>query len=313
MATSVYFAHVTDLHISERDQSWSTVSRLASELFVEAVEQLNRLDGLDFVLLTGDVLDTASRGEVAEFQRIVADLDRAWHFIPGNHDGFVDPHFPDALRPEEAVSLIDPRLADPLPVAQRAWWSRSIRPGVQLIGLDSRLADDWDGVVSPPQMKWLSSQLEDHRDDLVILTVHHPLHALGEHNFRGRFTKFICSNGAEVEALLDRHPNVRLVLSGHHHANHLSLANGGKRLHVCTTALSGYQCVFRTIRLTQSGGGWQTSVLTHSVATPDELKRAFDVAMADRMAYEYNPDNPRAWADFCAGRPEDLTFDGLLD
>jgi hypothetical protein len=34
--------------------------------------------------------------------------------------------------------------------------------------------------------------------------------------------------------------------------------------------------------------------------------------MADHMAAEYNPDNPAAWVDFCAGRPEDLTFDGVL-
>jgi predicted phosphodiesterase len=311
MGISVHFAHLTDIHISERHQSFSTVSTLAAELFAEAVRLLNGIDDLDFVMITGDVLDTASRAEVEQYRDIVADLHKPWYFIPGNHDGFIDANFPDAMLPEEAVTLIDPRMADPTPYAQHAWWSRMIHPGVLLIGLDSRLADDWSGEVSPPQMEWLARELEDHKDDLVILTVHHPLHALGEHNFRGRFVKFICTNGEEVEALLDRYPNVKMVISGHHHANHMSFAKNG-RLHVCTTALSGYQCVFRTIRLTQVDAGWKISVLTHSTADPHDVEKAYKVALADMMAHEYNPDNPEAWVDFCAGRPEDLTYDGIL-
>lgn len=312
MATSVYFAHLTDIHISDRHQSFSTVSTLAAELFTESIGLLNSIDDLDFVMITGDVLDTASRAEVAQYQDIISGLNKPWYFIPGNHDGFIDPKFPDAMRPEEAVTLIDPRMADPTPYAQHAWWSRAVGRGVQLIGLDSRLADDWGGMVSQPQLDWLGRELDDHKDDLVILTVHHPLHALGEHNFRGRFTKFICDNGEEVEALLDQHPNVKLVISGHHHANHLSFSNHGRRLHLCTTALSGYQCIFRTIRLTQADNGWKVSVMTHSTANPQELKKAYEVALADHMAHEYNPDNPAAWVDFCAGRPEDLSYQGIL-
>jgi 3',5'-cyclic-AMP phosphodiesterase len=312
MANSVHFAHLTDIHISERKQSWSTVSTLAAELFTEAVRLLNQIDDLDFVMVTGDVLDTASRAEVSQFRDIIGALNKTWYFIPGNHDGFIDPNFPNALLPEQAVALIDPRMAEPTPYVQHGWWSRAIGPGVRLIGLDSRLAETWAGVVSQPQMDWLKGELDQHTNDLVILTVHHPLHALGEHNFRGRFPNFICSNGAEVEALLDHYPNVKLVLSGHHHANHISFSKGGKRLHVCTTALSGYQCIFRTIRLTPVDSGWHISVMTHSTATPQELQKAYEVAMADNMAREYNPDNPAAWVDFCAGRPEDLTFDGVL-
>jgi 3',5'-cyclic AMP phosphodiesterase CpdA len=312
MTTSIFFAHITDVHVSERAQPFSTVSTLAPQLLAEAVQMINGMPDLDFVMITGDVIDTASRSEVEKYNAIISNLDKPWHFIPGNHDGFVDLKFPGAFLPDEAVVLIDPRMAEPTPYAQHSAWSRAVADGIQLIGLDSRLAEDWSGIVSEEQLGWLRAELDQHVDDLVILAVHHPLHALGEHNFRGRFTKFICTNGAEVEALLDSYPNVKLVLSGHHHANHLSLANGQGRLHICTTALSGYQCIFRTIRLTQSNAGWHAHVQTHSTARPEDLQHAYEVAMADSMAREYNPENPAAWVDFCAGRPEDLNFDGLL-
>jgi 3',5'-cyclic AMP phosphodiesterase CpdA len=312
MATSIAFAQITDIHISERNQPFSTVSSLAPQLLADAVNLINGMADLDFVMITGDVIDTASRKEVEQYNQIIATLDKPWHFIPGNHDGFVDPNFPEAFLPDEAVTLIDPRMAEPTPYAQHGWWSRPVADGVQLVGLDSRLAEDWSGVVSEEQLEWLRSELDRHLSDLVILAVHHPLHALGEHNFRGRFPKFICTNGAEVEALLDEYPNVKIVLSGHHHANHISLANGQGRLHICTAALSGYQCVFRIVRLTHSDDGWHALVQTHSTAQPEDLKRAYEVALADHMAQEYNPENPSAWVDFCAGRPEDLSFDGIL-
>jgi len=312
MPTTVHFAHLTDIHISERGQPYSTVGALAVELLTESIGLLNQMPDLDFVLITGDVLDTASHAEAARFQDLIAGLERPWYFIPGNHDGFIDPHFPDALRPEEAVTLIDPRLAEPAPYAGHSWWSRTIRPGVQLIGLDSRLADDWNGLVSAAQLAWLDGELGAHRDDLVILAVHHPLHALGAHNSRGRFGKFICDNGAEVEALLDHYPAVKVVLSGHHHANHLSFSNGGRRLHLCTSALSGYPCIFRTVQMTQVAGGWNTVVMAHSTANAHELERAYKTVMADHMSSEYNPDTPSAYVDFLAGRAEDLAFEGVL-
>lgn len=309
---TVHFAHLTDIHLSKQDRSWSTVSTLAPRLLQEAINELNQIRDLDFILFTGDILDTGSDAEAHLFRDTVKKLNAPWHLIPGNHDGFVDPENPTALKPEQAMILLDPRLADPVPYAGRAWWSRSFREGIQIIGLDSRLEEDWSGVVNQDQLAWLSRELEAHRSDLVILAVHHPLHNLGPHNTRGRFTKFICDNGPEVESLLDNYPNVRIVLSGHHHANHISRANRGGRLHVCTAALSGYQCVFRTIRMTDDTQTCRVEIKTHSTIDSEGLETAFKVAVADKMAHEFDESDPTAWARFCAGRPEDLSFEGVL-
>jgi len=313
MPISVHFAHITDVHISERDKSWSTVVTLAPDLLRESFDHLNQIDDLDFVFLTGDMLDTGTRTEAEAYNRIVATLEKPWHFVPGNHDGYVDPGYPDALNPEDAVMLIDPRMGqERIPTAQRSFWSRTIKPGVQLIGLDSRLAEDWAGMIDRPQLEWLAGQLELHRDDLVIIGIHHPIYPLGPHNARARFPKFICLNGPEIEALLDKYPNVKMTVSGHHHANHLSYGNEGHRLRVCTTALSGYQCIYRTIRITETDNGWRVQVVSHEIGGPEVVQIAYQVAMKDLMAHEYDETDPTSWVRFCAGRPEDLTLDAVL-
>jgi len=313
MPLSVKFAHITDVHISDRDRSWSTVVSLAPQLLQNAFQYVNAIDDLDFVYLTGDVLDTGTRTEAEAFNRVMETLQKPWHFIPGNHDGYVDPNHPIALTPEEAVMMIDPRMGqDRTPEAQRSYYSREVKPGVRVIGLDSRLAEDWSGLVDAQQLAWLEHELNQTRNDVVILAVHHPLHALGPHNSRGRFPKFICENGDRVEALLDRFPNVKVVLSGHHHANHISRANGGRRVHICTSALSGYPCSFRMITIGEAFAGWRVSVESQRIGDEKTVEMAHDVATQDSMARDYDPDNPAAWVDFCAGRAEDITFDAVL-
>jgi 3',5'-cyclic AMP phosphodiesterase CpdA len=308
--TSVTFAHLTDIHISEQDHSWGTLGTQAQRLLSEVILRLNTMDDLDFVLITGDALDVATPFELERFTALIKDLHQPWHFIPGNHDGYIDPRHPEAFAPHEAVPQIDPRMATPRPDVQRAYWSRPIKNGVRLIGLDSRMADTWNGEISSEQLAWLRSELETHRDDLVIVAIHHPISNLIARNSQLFWSNFICDNGPEVEALLDAYPNVRMVAAGHHHANRI-IRRGG-RLHVNTASLTGYPCSYRLIRLTQDGEGWQVSITTHSPASEEVLKLAYDLALESSIAGLYDPDDPAAWVRMTVGREADISCNCVL-
>ena len=310
MTTSLCFAHITDIHISDQGDTQHVLGAQAPRLLRDTLAQFNRMDDLDFVLITGDVLDLASPAELERFTDALAILHKPWHFVPGNHDGYIDPARPGAYEPHQAVSLIDPRMISPTPHAQKACWSRTIKPGIQLVGLDSRMPDDWGGEIGMAQQAWLRDELEQHCDDLMIIAVHHPLHDLGPHNAHGLWSKFVCDNGAQVEALLDRYPNVKLVIAGHHHAN--QIRRRGTRLHVTTAALSGYPCVYRIMRITAEDNGWRIQTETHPAADEGTLKRAHDMILDSRIAELFAPDDPAAWCEFCLGRPEDQGFDGRL-
>ncbi len=310
MALSLHFAHVTDPHISESGDSWATLGALGPRLLKDCFARLNQIDDLDFVLITGDVLDQATPLELEWFIDALAALRKPWHFVPGNHDGFYHEANPRAFRPAEAVAVIDPRMASPAPEANQAYWSRPVAPGVQLIGLDSRIATDWAGTISAGQLDWLRRELDAHDSDRVLIALHHPLHYLGPHNEREWFDKFIVSNGPVVERLLDQYPGVVMVIAGHHHANQIALRRG--RLHLNTASLTGYPCVYRTVRLTGTPDGLQVHIETHPAADPATVEEALAVLKESEPAQTFEPGSPMAWAEFCAGRDIDWEFDGLL-
>jgi 3',5'-cyclic AMP phosphodiesterase CpdA len=237
-------------------------------------------------------------------------LHKPWHFVAGNHDGFYDHRNPDVLTPEYVVAAIDQRLANPTPVVQQALWSREVAPGVQMIGMDSRIKEDWSGYVGEAQLEWLRQQLDAHRDQLVLIAVHHPLSPLTPHNSRPWWDKFICRNGEEVSQVLDGYPNVKMVISGHHHANRILNSNG--RLHITTAALGGYPCIYRTVRLSQTDDGWRTSIQVHTVADPITLERARALMRTSYPARDYIPNAPDAYLTLCEGAPSDQVLDGLI-
>ena len=310
MAVALHFAQIADVHVSDRGDAGMNLGAQAPRLLRDCCNQLNEMGDLDFVLLTGDLLDTSSKSELSAVLDSLAVLQKPWHFIAGNHDGFHDRRYPDALTPVEVVTAIDSRLATLPPYVQNAVWSRPVAPGVQLIGLDSRIRADWAGEIGPRQLGWLREQLHEHRNKTVMIAVHHPLYPLTPHNKRTWWEKFICSNGREVGHLLDQYPNVKMVISGHHHANQILARNG--RLHVTTAALGGYPCIFRTIRLTERSDGWHAALQVHRVADDATLERARALMRTSHPSKDFVPGDPDAYLAFCDGEPSDRTFNGRI-
>src|SRR5689334_18231534 len=171
MRTAAFkFAHITDIHITDQENTSLTLGKDAPRLLHEMCKRLNKIEDLDFVLISGDALDRASEREVATFHSTIVTLAKPWYFVPGNHDGYIHDTNREALRPREAAIAIDPRLAEYDPDANQAFWSREVLPGIQLIGLDSRIANDWSGVISPQQLDWLRRELDANSyQDLVMV------------------------------------------------------------------------------------------------------------------------------------------------
>jgi 3',5'-cyclic AMP phosphodiesterase CpdA len=153
------------------------------------------------------------------------------------------------------------------PKSQVGYWSLEVNPQVQLIGLDSIVDEDWNGLIDSRQMLWLEAELAAQADKFIILAVHHPLHKLAPIDDHPKYRNFICDNGPEVLALLDRYPQVKLVLTGHHHLTKADRL--GERLHLACPAVGLYPCAYRTLRLTrQSNGSWR--VAWHTLPAVDK-------------------------------------------
>ncbi len=302
----VQFAHITDVHISERD-TWGTIGAAGTQLFQKTLKTFNDTSELDFVLLTGDLLNDSTPGELKLVKESVALLKKPWHFTPGNHDGFIDPNQPEAMLPDVVAREVDDRLAG---TVQASYWNRQIAAGVRLIGLDSRLADHWNGKIQAEQQAWLKEQLTAHSNELVLVAVHHPLHNIGPHNERDPFSNFIVDEGSEVEAILDDFPNVKMVLSGHHHVNQIQ--QRGPRLHVATSALTGFPCIYRMVTIMETDAGWHVKVESKTEATEDIIDQARAIARKSDVAEMLNEDDLDAWVRMCEGTAADKLFEGVI-
>ena len=257
----LHFAQISDIHISALGDHHEMLSGRAADLLGGVLADLNQIEDLDFVLITGDLFDTAAQQEFARFQEVIRTLQKPYYIIPGNHDRRA-PDSPGLTRRQFAHHF-NPQVQNrpTAPEAQAGYWSVTLKSAVQLIGLDSIRDRDWGGLIDAAQLAWLNQELRRHADKLVILAIHHPLHRLAPIDDHPDWRNFVCDNGPQLLALLDEHPQVKVVLTGHHHLTKADFF--GRRLHLATPALSIYPCAYRRLRLSQLANQiwhieWQT-------------------------------------------------------
>ena len=282
----------------------------AAGLLDAAVAGINAAGPRDAVLVTGDLIDN---GTLAELDDVATRLDRLqapWYGIPGNHD-IAHPPNPALLDRRsfyERLAATPGRASAYAGAAHRGSWTTLLRPGVRLIALDSNVPGDWGGRLSDTQLGWLDGALAAATESLIVLIIHHPLHeAFGgwaQPAFAGQdWNKFFCANRAAVNAILDRSPQVRLVLSGHDHVNS-HLAREG-RLHLSAPGLGSYPLAYRLIEVDGHDDEWTVTWQTVQVPDLDTRRRAEDQLAATELARAYCPANPRRLASVFAGGPDD--------
>ncbi|MDM8520456.1 metallophosphoesterase [Anaerolineales bacterium HSG6] len=263
MSNQLYFAHLSDIHLCHAGDRGDILGGHAAGFLANVITQLNNRPELEFVLISGDLVNDALAAEFDQFDQLISRLKKPYYIIPGNHDRR-DAEATVGLTRYEVAQRYNPQVSQ-RPVdgnSQAGYWSQTVKTGIQLIGLDSIRDADWGGEVDENQLNWLKQELPRHADKLVILTIHHPLHPLAPIDETPKGRNFYANNGAELIALLDQHPQCQLVLTGHHHCTRADMV--GARLHLACPGIGIYPFAYRTIRLTQqTDQAWQVSWQTH--------------------------------------------------
>lgn len=296
------FAQISDIHISVLGNHHDMVSGYTADFLRRTVAQLNQVDDLDFVLITGDLLDTAHPEELVRFQEIIGPLKRPYYVIPGNHDINPDGH---GLSRLQFAHRFNPQLKTrPAGDGQLGYWSVAVAPEVQLIGLDSVRTEDWGGIVDAAQVAWLERELAAHSQKLIILAIHHPLHQLAPLDSHPDWTNFVCDNSSQLLALLDRYPQVKLVLTGHHHLTRADRVR--RRLHLACPALAGYPCAYRDLHLTrQSTDTWRIDWQTYAAAEETRVAEARELFLSSWQSIGFEADFVEQYAGLALGSEPD--------
>ncbi len=288
------FAHITDLHLDVKgDNSWQFREKSVT-LFIDALRQVGRLPKLKFLVFGGDQIHYGPRDKesLVVFQDwTTKHLNMPFYILLGNTE----------VSPISGVSNLGRE--DYL----KAWTGRGLRPGrsswafdpvknVRVIGLDVTVDGKPHGEASVEELKWLEAELKANKArKLIIVFTHHVLLPTTERDKSHEWSFWMVKNSDRVRQVLESYPNVRLVVSGHHHVSKVDTV--GKVTYVSDPAVVTYPCSFRAFSVTPAG------IHLWNVGLDDKanVDRARELLVSDPIARVYDPSSPQKAADYSAG------------
>jgi 3',5'-cyclic-AMP phosphodiesterase len=217
MAKQVRIAQISDLHI--KPPGTLAYGRVDTAKALErCIAALNEFaPAPDFVVISGDLADAPSVEEYDYLKSLLAPLKLPFAGIPGNHDSrqMMRTAFPDA-----AYAFPSGPLNQKVEVGE-----------LDLLLLDSSVPGKPHGELDAPTLQWFESTLASSSCRPALMFLHHPPFPTGIwHMDRQNL-----HNAAELAAIVQRHPRVQLIATGHVHRATLTMF-AGRPCTICPVA-----------------------------------------------------------------------------
>lgn len=192
--STITIAQVTDMHIFASEQQ-QLLGMPTTESFHAVIERLKALRSeLDLLLLTGDLSGDGTPQSYGNLQNSLSPLFLPSYWLPGNHDN---------------LAIVNEVLNLGL-VSRRKCFERG---GWNFVLLNSSVVGKVHGYLDSKTLEWLDLQLSTIVDKPTAVALHHPPFKI---NSRWLDNSSL-QNSEEFFAVLDKYPQVRLVLFGHIH------------------------------------------------------------------------------------------------
>jgi len=204
----IRIAQISDLHI--KAPGTLAYGRVDTANALErCVATLNTFEPApDFVVISGDLVDTPSAEEYEHLKRLLAPLKIRFAGIPGNHDGR---ELMRAAFPATAYAHSSGALNQKIAVGE-----------LDLLLLDSSVPGKPHGELEGPTLQWLETTLASSKERPALLFLHHPPFVAGIWHMDHQNLR----NAAELEAIVRSHPRVKIVATGHVHRAALAMFAG---------------------------------------------------------------------------------------
>jgi len=290
------FAHITDLHLDVKGTSNWQHREKSVPLFIDALRQIGRLPKLKFVLFGGDQVQAGprDRDSLYVFQEWTKHLDMPYYLLLGNSEVSPVPGV-SKLSKEDYLFAWRGRGLGP----GRSSWSVDPEKNVRFIGFDVTVAGKPFGEAGPASLKWLANELElSRKKRLVIIATHQLLLPTSKLDSSPEGALWMVKNHAAVRMLLEQYPNVRMVISGHHHVAKVETVNG--ITYVADPAIVTYPCAFRVFTVSHDG------IYLKNIGLDKKsiIARAKELLAADPYARLYDPASPQNILSYSLGLTE---------
>jgi len=215
------FAVITDTHMALYGEDGMKMGASSCKIVENTVKGLNKIDDLDFVVVTGDLLLDGEPWNLDLMKSYLDELRVPYYVICGNHD-----FAPASQAKAEKPPYVGVNKAAVIWTFQGhgyrgadAWWGIDPMPGLHLIGLDSNMVTNWGGHIPQAELRFLDKELYANQDKVNVVFCHHNFVPwCKDDESGGKFDKFVVDNAAEARKIFQKYvPSVQLVLTGHRH------------------------------------------------------------------------------------------------
>lgn len=236
---SLKFAHLSDSHITltKADTSFKALSQSKPLLF-DAIGQINKERGLDFVIQTGDTIDVPNVQDIMLYMSMMNNLRYPWYVAFGNHDFSVG----GDVTKDSYLKLLNSHNRNFS--FNQTYYSFKPKRGYKVIVLDavdnSKITGN--GFFPEEQLAWLDKEMSSAKRDTILIFLHHPI----VEPYPSSHHKIL--NIDDFYAIVDKYKNPIGIFSGHYHAT--KIIKERNIVHVSTPALVTYPNAFRVVNVT---------------------------------------------------------------
>jgi len=186
-------AQITDIHLFA-NASKELMGLPTAESFDAVLEKLEKLwPQPDLLLLTGDLSQDGKPESYHRLQDLLKPLGIPTYWLPGNHD-----------KPEVMEKILHQAPISPEKSFPAGGW--------HFILLNSAVEGHVSGAISPETLTWLDYQLQQTKQPTLI-GLHHPPFLVNS----DWLDSSTLQNSEQLFEVIDRHPQVRMVIFGHIH------------------------------------------------------------------------------------------------
>ncbi len=239
---SLKFVQLSDTHITERDSTPYKLLKQSNLLLTGAIKQINSINGIDFVVFTGDMVDEPTQAYYNEFFTALSELKYPVIMAFGNHDAAGYGTNKEYLTKDEALALV--KKYNPNYPFNKTYYSFSPKHGYRIIVLDLSIPDakTTNGEISQEQLAFLEDELEKNQDKVVLIYQHFPV----IEPFGSESHKLL--NADKYLEVIRKYKNPIVIFSGHYHTT--KIIKEGNIIHVSSPALVTYPNAFRLVNIT---------------------------------------------------------------
>ena len=240
--SSVKFVHVSDTHISDREDTSYKMLSQSKNLLVDFIKRVNKISSVDFVIFTGDMVDRPQLNSYKDFFTILTALKYPSLMALGNHDAkFVGGENEEYLTETQVLNII--ANCNPNQKFDKAYWALTPKANFRMIVLNLRTEEkSSNGVITKEQLEFLESELEANKDKVILIFAHYPV----VEPFQSDTHKIL--NSEEIMTVLQKYKNPIAYFSGHYHTTKITKVDN--LIFVSTPALVTYPNAYRIVNVT---------------------------------------------------------------